>query len=246
MTQAFLTPPALRAAAVLLATLAFVVSPAFTDGFSGFDPELFPEPQRNPPVQPAGYAFGIWGLIYLWLLAHGTVGLVARRDDAGWDAARWPLIGSLVVGAGWIAVANASAVWATVMIWAMLAGAVLALMRAPRGDGLARWIGTAPLGIYAGWLTAASCVSIGLMLGGYGMTSPRVAALIALGVAVVLGLAVQLKLGRAPEYGLTLIWALVGVVIANTGQDALVAGAAGAGIAAAAAAVWKAARPVRA
>ena len=52
---------------VLLAALAFALSPLLSSGFNGFAPDQFPIPQDNPPVQPAGYAFAIWGLIYLWL-----------------------------------------------------------------------------------------------------------------------------------------------------------------------------------
>ena len=228
----------LYALCLLFVTLVFAVSPYFTSGFRGFDPDLFPVPQRDPPVQPAGYAFAIWGLIYLWLIAHALTGLVARRASPAWHAPRWALIFSLGLGAGWIAVANASAAWATVMIWAMLGGALMALWRAPRGDALARWLGEAPVAVYAGWLTAASCVSVGLLLGGFGVTGSRMAALAALAIAVVLALAVQLRLARAPEYSGTVIWALVGVVVANAGRDAAVMAFALAGIVAMAGAVW--------
>ncbi|MCC5985978.1 MAG: hypothetical protein JJU42_16600 [Rhodobacteraceae bacterium] len=227
---------------MLLATLAFVVSPYFTDGFSGFDPDLFPEPQRNPPVQPAGYAFGIWGLIYAWLIALAAFGLIRRRSDPAWDAPRLPLIISLGAGSAWIAVANTSAVWATVLIWAMLLTALAALWRVPQGDGSARWLGAAPVALYAGWLTAASCVSVGLMLAGFGVTGPVAAALLALALAVVIALTVQVRLGRAALYGVAVIWALVGVVVANSGGPMVVALCAGAGIIAVMAAIWRAAR----
>lgn len=203
-----------RMKAILIAAgvLSFVLSPLLTTGFAGFDPELFPVPQENPPVQPAGYAFGIWGLIYLWLLAHAGVGLFARADDAGWDAGRWPLFVSLGVGSAWIAVANTSPIWATVMIWVMLIAALMALWLSPRHD---RWLAQAPIGVYAGWLTAASWVSLGLLLGGYGVTGPVTAAVIILPLAVGFAALTQMRLGRAPEYGATVIWALVAVVVAN-------------------------------
>ena len=50
-------------------------------------------------MQPAGYAFSIWGVIYLALVAGAVFGLIRRAEHAGWDAARWPLIASLAVGA---------------------------------------------------------------------------------------------------------------------------------------------------
>ena len=71
------------------------------------------------------------------------------------------------------------------------------------------------MAIYAGWLTAASCVSVGLLLGGYGWLPETFAALVALGLALALSVTAQYRLHRAPEYGLTVIWALVAVIAAN-------------------------------
>ncbi len=218
----------MKAILVLVATLSFVASPYVTDGFSGFDPDLFPIPQDRPPTQPAGYAFAIWGLIYLWLIVHAAFGLFRRAEDADWDAPRWPLLVSLGLGTSWIAVANTSAVWATVIIWAMLAGAILALFAAPRVD---RWLMQAPLAIYAGWLTAASCVSVGLMLGGYGVMSEPAAAVAALALAVLIAGTVQLALPHAPEYGAAVVWALVAVVVANLASAPVLASLAGVGAA---------------
>jgi hypothetical protein len=41
---------------VLLAALAFGISPAFTPSFRGYDPSQFPIPFESPPVLPAGSA----------------------------------------------------------------------------------------------------------------------------------------------------------------------------------------------
>jgi hypothetical protein len=206
----------MRAILLLAGSVLFVVSPLFTQGFGGFDPTLFPVPQERPPVQPAGYAFSIWGLIYLALVAHAGFGLLRRAEDRAWDAPRWPLTFSVGIGAAWISVAQASAVWATVLIWLMLAGAMAAAFLAPANRGGAgRWLGAVPIGIYAGWLTAASWVSVGLMLGGYGVLGAQAAALVALAGAIAFAAAVQVALAR-PAYGLTVAWALVGVVVANT------------------------------
>ena len=204
----------LWSALVLVAVLLFAASPWFTEGFNGFEPDQFPVPQDNPPVQPAGYAFSIWGLIYLWLVAGAAFGLIKRSDDPDWEAMRPPLVISLLVGATWLPVANVSPVAATVLIWIMLGAAFVSLFRVGDTD---RWWQQAPVAIYAGWLTAASCVSIGLLLGGYGILSGTLAALVALAIALVIALVAQYRLHRAPEYGITVIWALVAVIVANTG-----------------------------
>ncbi len=205
----------------LVATAAFLLSPLVTDPFSGFDPGRFPVPQVNPPVQPAGYAFGIWSVIYLWLAISAVHGVVARRADADWQRMRVPLILGLGPGAAWLWVAGQSAEWAAVLIFWMLGAALWALLVAPLRD---RWLAQAPVALYAGWLTAAAHVSLGILLGGYGLASPEVAAVLALGLAVALGLGIVLLRPHAPEYGLTLIWALVGVLVANLGGSGLVQG----------------------
>ncbi|MFN3145882.1 MAG: hypothetical protein ACE368_11820 [Paracoccaceae bacterium] len=211
----------MKAVLVLAATLAFVMAPFASDSFGGFEPSLFPVPQDDPPVQPAGYAFSIWGVIYIWLIAHAGYGLFLRSDDPAWDATRWPMIVSLVVGAPWIAVAGMNALAATAMIWVMLGGAVLALMRAAgHGD---RWWLAAPIGLYAGWLTAASCVSVGLVGAGWGIVLGALGwAWVALVLALVLALAV-LRRTAVPEYGAAVIWALVAVAVANMGSATILA-----------------------
>jgi len=197
---------------VLLAALAFALSPLVSSGFNGFAPDQFPVPQDNPPVQPAGYAFAIWGVIYLWLIAGAVYGVWDRATDPDWEPMRPALIVSLVIGAGWIPVAQLSPLWATVLIWAMLMTAVLALLRTGQADHL--WL-RAPIALYAGWLTAASSVALGLILAGYGYVDAQVAAYGGITLALVIALLVQALRPDAPAYPAAVIWALVGVLVAN-------------------------------
>ncbi|MDR9394780.1 MAG: hypothetical protein RI571_10770 [Roseovarius sp.] len=202
----------MKAILTLTAALAFALSPLTTSGFNGFRPDQFPIPQVDPPAQPAGYAFGIWGLIYLWLIAGALFGLLKRDTAPGWDAMRWPLAASLVIGAAWIPVAQTSPFWATVLIWAMLGTAVAALLRA--GDRDRAWLRT-PIALYAGWLTAASCVALALMLAGHGVMSAQAAAIVMIGVALILAAVVLTARADAPEYALAVAWALVGIIVDN-------------------------------
>ena len=211
---------------VLILALTFAAAPAFVTGFAGFDPALYPVPQVDPPVQPAGYAFAIWGLIYAWLIVHAGFGLWQRRADPAWAAVRWPLIGSLALGTAWLSVAVRSPLWATVMIFAMLVLALAALVRAPERPD--RWLLLAPLAVYAGWLSAASFVSLGLLGAGYGVGPGATGwALISVAIATLLAAAVQLRLDRAPEYALAVAWALAAIVAKNVGTNLLVTLAAG-------------------
>lgn len=196
----------------LLAAVSFAASPWLAPGFNGFEPSQFPVPLEDPPVQPAGYAFAIWGLIYVWLIVGTGFGLLRRGDDIDWAPMRKPLFVSLAVGTTWLPVAQLSPVLATVLIWIMLASALVALSRVGDTD---RWLQEGPVAVYAGWLTAASCVALGVLIGGYGWMPPTPAALLSLALCLALSVTVQYRLHRAPEYGITVIWALVGVVVAN-------------------------------
>ncbi len=201
---------------VLLTGLAFAVSPWLVPGFNGFEPDQFPVPQDNPPVQPAGYAFAIWGVIYVWLLVSAVFGLVSRADAPDWQDMRPALTVSLAVGATWLAVATQNPLGATVLIWVMLISALVALARAPRLD---RWYARGPIALYAGWLTAASSVAVGFVLGGYDILPPQVAALVSLNLAIVIGFVTLFLIPNIAEYGVSLAWALVGVIV-NNGADA--------------------------
>lgn len=217
--------PKTKAVLVLLTSIAFAISPVFTAPFTGFDPAFFTTTLERPPVQPAGYAFSIWGLIYIWLIAAAVFGWLKRREDAGWDATRLPLLVSTGIGATWIAVANTSPIAATLLIFAMLITALMALFRAPISDKY--WL-RAPLGLYAGWLSAASFVSLATILAGYGIFSREAAGWLGLlgALAVAVTLANNL---RAPGYGIAVIWALIGIIVAQWQSDTLLAGAAAGG-----------------
>jgi len=232
----------MKALITVLATLAFLVSPFVTDGFAGFRPDQFPIPQDNAPVQPSCYAFSIWSVIYLWLLVSAGFGLWRHRDDPAWNAARLPLILSLAIGAFWIKVATLSVIWASVLIWAMLVTAIWALI-AGRGIKPA-WAFSLPVGLYAGWLTAASCVSIGLLGAGYGIGGGAVCwAMLMIVAAMIIGVFVQRKAARVWTYALALAWALVGIMARNGAETLPVTVLAFAGVVAISGLAWRQMRP---
>lgn len=199
---------------VFIAAIAFAISPFLSPEFGGFDPNRYPVPQNDPAVQPAGWAFSIWGIIYLGLLAHAGFGVFKFRHNALWDKGRIALFISLAVGAFWLPVALISPIWATIMIWVMLIAALVALyqMKGAAPEKLALW----PVALYAGWLSAASFVSIGLMLAGYGFTSEFMAAIIALLLATPFAAYNAYHLRQWP-YGAAVAWGFIAIAVANMG-----------------------------
>ena len=202
-----------RSYLVLALAVAFALSPLAAPGFRGFDLAAFPEPLARPPLQPADYAFAIWGPIYAWLVAMAVYGALRRAEDAAWDATRGPLAISFGIGAAWLPVATAFPVLATVMLWFMLAAALAALARTPRHD---RWWLRASVGLYAGWLTAAAAVATATVAAGHGIAGAAPSfwgmASLSLCFAVAAGAIVTRPSGA---YGAALLWALAGVVVGH-------------------------------
>jgi hypothetical protein len=201
-----------RAILLLLATIAFGAAPLVTPPFTGYDPAIFPVQVVRPSIQPAGFAFSIWGLIYLGLIAHALFGLIRRREDAAWDAVRLPMAVSIAIGTVWLWIAPDYPITATAAIWMMLGLAVLALFSAEAQD---RWLLATPIAIYAGWLTAAANVSLGVVVAGYGWLTDTESAAAMLALALAIAVTVQLRRGADPAYGMTVIWALIGIIAVN-------------------------------
>lgn len=213
----------MKAILVLITAIAFAVAPFLSPEFGGIDPDRYPIPQDNPPVQPVGWAFSIWGPIYLWLVAHALFGAFKYRQDLQWEAGRMALALSLVIGAIWLPVALVSPIWATILIWAMLIAALIALYQLQKASPA--WIARWPVALYAGWLSAASFVSIGLLLAGFGFTGEIAAAVIALALATGFAGLNAYRLGSWP-YAIALCWGFAGIAVANMASATALAGAA--------------------
>lgn len=208
------------AAITAFLSLTLVGSNFFVPNFRGYDDTLLPVPLPDPLIVPAPYAFAIWGPIFIWLIVGSVWAFVKRSDDAEWHATRLPLIVSLIVGTFWLPVAVVSPLWSTVMICIMLASALVALYRSPKhNSGFGAW----PIGLYAGWLSAASCVSLSVLLTGYGILTENFSTILFLGLAIAIGFAVQWMLRRAPTYGLAVVWALIAVAVGTFGRAEVVA-----------------------
>ncbi len=221
-------PSPLMALVVVLTTAAFIASPFFVDGFRGYQADQFPVPQVDPLIQPPGWAFAIWGLIYAWLAVSAVYGVLARMREPDWEAMRPSLSVALAVGATWLPVAMVSPLLASVLILVMMVAAIVALHDAPFLD---HWWARAPAGLFAGWLTAASFVSLGLVLAGYGLMSEQSAAVTCLVLALAVAGFVVWTVRDTGTYAAAVAWALAAIFLGALFKDTTVAVLSGAGAA---------------
>ena len=210
-----------RATAIALSVVAAIVIPAWQMiGRVGLTAAQF-SAQGDQTLRAAPYAFGIWSIIYLGLVAFAIyqfrpgVRRSILMNRVGWPAAAG------ILGCGlWIIASAFNLQWLSVaVIVASTASLIGGLLAAPRATSRAErlWI-IAPLTLLAGWLTIASGLNLITVLTAQGWITPSV---VWAAGAILLVLIVGGLVGRrlvTPVYLAPIVWGLAGVAVAESGQ----------------------------
>ena len=217
---------AVRQVLTLVLALAQPITAALCFGLgTGFD-EATRSGVGDPPIIPAGYTFTIWALIYGGAIAYGAYqALPSRRADPLLRRIGLPAASAFLGTSAWLVMARFGLIWLTVVciVW-MMASLVVVLHRfvlegAPR-TAEEQWFVVAPLSLFAGYVTAATFANTAAALMGSGWMAPgasetawSVAMLVAAGV---IGAWATLAMRGNAAYALAVVWALGGIVVANT------------------------------
>jgi hypothetical protein len=181
-------------------------------------------------ITPAGWAFSIWGALYLGSLVFAILQFTtAGRDSALFAALRWPAAGAFLgnaLWATWVQLGDIDAV-STLIIFGSLVSILIAYRRiaswTSHFSAAERWGAILPLSALAAWLTAASIVNVAATLRYYGVdAAPDVAPIISAAIVVIGGsiAAAALARGRGnPPFALVFLWALAAIFAAG-GQQA--------------------------
>jgi len=117
-------------------------------------------------ITPANYAFAIWGLIYLGLIAYGIYQLQGpQREDPTLRRADWLLIVACLAQIAWVYLFTFQLFWLSVaamlVILISLIAAYLALdIGQTRASRDRRWLVHTPFSIYLGWISVATIVNV--------------------------------------------------------------------------------------
>lgn len=177
-------------------------------------------------LRVAGYAFAIWGLIYLGLLAYAVRQALPQTGESLLiHRFGWPSVAALL-GIGWWVVAAAFD-WeaaTVVLIFASLAVLLAPLLynagsiRALDGRDRDRWLVVWPLALLAGWLTVAAPLNLLTVLTGNdalpAVLRPTGWAMLAIVVVALVALVVSLRL-RTLAYAMPIAWGLLGAFVAE-------------------------------
>ncbi len=180
------------------------------------------------PVTPAGYTFAIWLPIFALAIAWGIwQALPAGRAMPLAQRLGWPLALCYALNILWMLLAELTGMgWhLVVVILAALACALLAFVlfvRDPGEGGVGRMIATPLVGLLAGWVSMASFANVAAAAQATGLIAEGAAgsftAVLILLAAGGFATAIVALVKEAIWYLAAVAWALVGIVLANTGM----------------------------
>ncbi|GAA4377901.1 tryptophan-rich sensory protein [Hymenobacter koreensis] len=173
-------------------------------------------------LTPAGYAFSIWGLIFLSLAAYSVWQLLPpqRRQPLA-DAVAQPLAVAAASTGAWVVAFSYEEIGVCMGLMLLALGALILayglarkLVLSGKAPAAASW----PFALFLGWISVATVINATLVLRELDITSPPnitvllTAALMA--VVVVVGVVVS-RVFQDWVYPLVLVWAFGGIWVAR-------------------------------
>jgi len=174
-------------------------------------------------ITPAGYAFGIWGLIYSLLVAFVIVGLLPshRNAPAVQAVGPWFMV-SCLFNMTWVFLWHYLYITSTVFVMLAFLLTLVVVYGRTRSGGRERhstapvtyWFVKLPFSVYLAWVSVAALVNLAVGLKAAGWEAwgipdiPWAMTLIA--VAGLLALVIGSRF-KDPVYVLTVVWALVAI-----------------------------------
>jgi hypothetical protein len=209
---------------VLVASIAQVVGAAF------LSIGTFQDAIRALPVfiQPAGWAFSIWGLIYTLSFIYAVYQIIPKYDNALLKQTRLPALLGFSLSIVWLFFAGMSnvSVWLTIPILFAMAGLFVRVVHAEAPASKWQTIFSKDILLpYAAWTGIAAWVNVQALLVDQAIiTSPTINILSNLVLFVGLAsftLFYFKKTNYSAWYGGIMIWAGTAVVFANVAEGSL-------------------------
>lgn len=219
----------MRASLVLVATLATITFNWFAAMglVNGVTPATIAE--RNPSlITPASYAFSIWSLIYLWMIAFSLYQLLPANIRR-FGPIRTPYLASCLLNIAWIWFWHRGHI-ATCLVLIGLLAAVLLLIndRLKTSESVRDTLFTkAPFGIYFGWVTCAALINLNILAASL-VDSAALALAIGVVSTVFAAAAAVFVCWRLDNYfyPLAVAWALTAIAVKQSGNTPIVLAAA--------------------
>jgi translocator protein len=179
-------------------------------------------------ITPAGYAFSIWSLIYLGLIAFSVYqALPAQTANKIFEKIRTVYVINALANCGWILAWHYELVPLSLLIMLVLLGTLIYINHVVLdAETTAEIITTKiPFNIYFGWITLATILNAAITLVYFNTeVSPfyaSVAGAVLIAVAAILGCLLRFKL-KTFFYPLTLAWGITAIAVKQSGDTIIV------------------------
>jgi translocator protein len=214
-----------RQAANIIGVILQTLSPGWSY-FTGIGKPIWDQSGAvTTPATPATYAFFIWSLIFATALVYAVYqALPAHREDPLLRRIGWFSASAFVLNALWAAVQQTyGSGWGSVAVIFMIAASACAAFLPVAQTANLGWKRTViiavPLGLLAGWITAASPINVDQALTlsniapfGWSPTLQSVAVVIA---SAVLCATMLIRLGGNVIFAAPPLWALAAIIVAS-------------------------------
>ncbi len=205
----------LRIAVFVLST-SQLLSPIFSS---------FNETQRqnnfDPPITPAGYTFGVWGVITLLSFFYGVYQVLPNRKSSGLhQQAGLALCVVYILFSVWLFAASRYWLWATVVVFVTMFLLLFMLFQFIKANKAQltktdKILLEGQVGIYLGWCTIAIFANTAAALAFYGIIKDGTIGILTQSVILVLallnGMYGSYKTNGDYFLSVTIVWAFVGV-----------------------------------
>ena len=177
-------------------------------------------------ITPAGYAFSIWTLIYIGLIAF-SVWQLLPANRARFANIRSFYILSCALNCGWLYMWHTDQIAICSLLLFLLAVTLFFInlyLRRTEGAG-DYWFVKAPFGLYFGWVTAATLVNFAILLVYWRVGLSEVAwvitSVVLILIAAALGVLLRIRLNNY-LYPLAIAWAIAAIGVKQSGNTAVV------------------------
>jgi hypothetical protein len=225
---------------VLVLSLAPPITTVLAFGMGTSFEEATRSEYERPLIEPAGYAFIIWTLIYTGCIAYGVFqALPSQRDSEFLRRIGFPTASALLGTAAWLVMARLGLIWLTVVciVWMLISLVPVFLKFRANGTSstvMERCLVVFPLSVFTAWVTVATFANTAAALkntgwADVGLSEPAWTVLMLLAAGLLACGATIVSHGNF-GYALTVIWAFAAIVVANLdrGQSTVVAAISGA------------------
>lgn len=170
-------------------------------------------------IVASGYAFSIWGLIFLLDVIYGTWQLFERGTDARARALRPYTAIAFALTSAWMIIFSLQLFWlALAIIWISLACILYAAWQVSNSERYAPapWWQWVPLSLHAGWVSLAVFLDVAQVIVAFqllptGSMLPWTLGLFVLLAVLLIGAVISMR--GNPWYALAAVWGLVGVYV---------------------------------